>query len=121
MDTGTGSGNDTGVDVWQNAFNVPANYGLSKLDTRNTINGSATYELPFGIGKSFALAWHHGRGARRLACYWCLPDSQRNSLHPYHIKQWPGSERLRGKPMLLWILVASESSGQPIGAAPFDQ
>jgi len=55
MDSGTGSGNDTGVDIWQNAFNVPANYGLSTLDVRNTINGSATYELPFGIGKSFAL------------------------------------------------------------------
>jgi hypothetical protein len=55
MDSGTGSGNDTGVDIWQNAFNVPANYGLSTLDVRNTINGSATYELPFGIGRSFAL------------------------------------------------------------------
>jgi hypothetical protein len=55
MDTGTGSGNDTGVDLWQNAFNVSANYGLSTLDVRNTINGSATYELPFGIGRSFAL------------------------------------------------------------------
>jgi len=55
MDSGTGSGNDTGVDVWQNAFNVPGNYGLSTLDVRNTINGSATYELPFGVGKSFAL------------------------------------------------------------------
>jgi hypothetical protein len=55
LDTGTGSGNDTGVDLWQNAFNVPANYGLSTLDTKNTINGSATYELPFGVGRSFAL------------------------------------------------------------------
>ncbi len=55
LDTGTGSGNNTGVDVWQNAFNVPANYGLSTLDTKNTINGTATYELPFGVGKSFAL------------------------------------------------------------------
>jgi hypothetical protein len=55
MDSGTGSGNDTGVDLWQNAFNVAQNYGLSKLDVRNTINGSATYELPFGVGKSFAL------------------------------------------------------------------
>jgi len=55
MDSGTGSGNDTGVDLWQNAFNIQANYGLSTLDVRNTINGSATYELPFGIGRSFAL------------------------------------------------------------------
>jgi hypothetical protein len=55
MDTGTGSGNDAGVDVWQNAYNVPANYSLSTLDVRHTFNGSATYELPFGRGKMFAL------------------------------------------------------------------
>lgn len=55
LDTGTGSGNNATADIWQNAFNVSANYGLSTLDTKNTINGSATYELPFGTGKSFAL------------------------------------------------------------------
>jgi len=55
LDSGTGSGSDTGVDLWQNAFNIRANYGLSTLDVKNTINGSATYELPFGIGRSFAL------------------------------------------------------------------
>ncbi len=55
MDTGTGSGNNTGVDVWQNAFSVPQNYGLSTLDMRNSINGTATYELPFGLGKHFAM------------------------------------------------------------------
>ncbi|MGD0734536.1 MAG: TonB-dependent receptor [Terracidiphilus sp.] len=55
MDTGTGSGNDTGVDVWQNAFSVKANYGLSTLDTKNSITGSATYELPFGVGKTYAM------------------------------------------------------------------
>jgi hypothetical protein len=32
---------------------------LSQLDTRNTINGSVTYELPFGKGKTFAM---HGIG-----------------------------------------------------------
>jgi carboxypeptidase family protein/TonB-dependent receptor-like protein len=55
MDSGTGSGNNAGVNVWQNAFNVSANYGLSTLDVRNTINGSATYELPFGSGKMVGL------------------------------------------------------------------
>ena len=55
MDSGTASGNNDVVDVWQNAFDVPGNYGLSKLDVRNTINGSATYQLPFGVGRSFAL------------------------------------------------------------------
>jgi hypothetical protein len=55
LDTGTGSGNNAGVDVWQNAFDVAANYGLSTLDARNTINGSLTYELPFGAGRMVAL------------------------------------------------------------------
>ena len=55
LDTGTGSGNDGSVDVYQNAFSARANYGLSTLDTKNTINGSATYELPFGKGKMVAL------------------------------------------------------------------
>ncbi len=55
MDTGTGSGNSEGVDVWQNAFDIKANYGLSTLDVKNTINGSATYQLPFGHAQSIKL------------------------------------------------------------------
>jgi hypothetical protein len=59
LDAGTSSGHSAGVDLWQNAYSVSANYGLSQLDTRNTINGSVTYELPFGKGKTFAM---HGFG-----------------------------------------------------------
>ena len=59
MDAGTSSGHNAGVDLWQNAYNIAANYGLSQLDTRNTINGSVTYELPFGKGRTFAM---HGFG-----------------------------------------------------------
>ncbi len=55
MDAGTGSGDDATPDVWQNAFNIRANYGLSTLDMRNSINGSASYELPFGQGKMVGL------------------------------------------------------------------
>lgn len=51
MDTGTGSGNNATAGIWQNAFNVAANYGLSTLDVKNMINGSVTYELPFGRGR----------------------------------------------------------------------
>ena len=55
MDSGTGSGNDTSVDVWQNAASVQSNYSLSTLDVKHTINGSATYDLPFGKGKIIGL------------------------------------------------------------------
>jgi len=55
MDAGTSSGHSAGVDVWQNAYDVRSNYGLSTLDTRNTLNGSATYEIPFGAGRKYAL------------------------------------------------------------------
>lgn len=63
MDSGTGSGNDATPNVWQNAFDVAANYGLSTLDMRNSINGSATYELPFGQGKIVGL---HGAADEAL-------------------------------------------------------
>jgi outer membrane receptor protein involved in Fe transport len=55
MDSGTGSGNNAAVDVWQNAFNIQQNYGLSTLDIKNMINGSVTYELPFGKGRVMGL------------------------------------------------------------------
>ncbi|MHB1957882.1 MAG: outer membrane beta-barrel protein [Acidobacteriaceae bacterium] len=55
MDTGTSSGHAQGVDIWQNAYSVAANYGLSQLDATNTFTGSATYELPFGHGRPFPL------------------------------------------------------------------
>ncbi len=53
MDTGTSSGHAQGVDVWQNAQDVHANYGLSTLDAPHTFNGSVTYELPVGAGRMF--------------------------------------------------------------------
>ena len=55
MDAGTSSGHSATVDVWQNAYDVAANYGLSQLDSRNTVNGSATYDLPFGKAKMVPL------------------------------------------------------------------
>ena len=55
LDTGTGSGNNATADVWQNAFDIRANYGLSTLDMANSITGSLSYELPFGAGRRFTL------------------------------------------------------------------
>jgi outer membrane receptor protein involved in Fe transport len=55
LDTGTGNGHGEGIDVWQNAYSVPSNYGLSTLDAPNTFNGIVTYEIPVGTGRSLPL------------------------------------------------------------------
>jgi hypothetical protein len=93
MDSGTGSGNDTGVDVWQNAFNVPGNYGLSTLDTRNSITGSAGYELPFGVGKSFAL---HGIADEVLGGWRANGVFQIHSGVPYTVRTSNNGQDLSG-------------------------
>ena len=53
MDTGTSSGHDQALDVWQSAYVPGANYGLSQLDATHNFNGSVSYELPFGPGRMF--------------------------------------------------------------------
>ena len=55
MDAGTSNGHYETVDVWQNAYNVAANYGLSQLDVPQSLNGFATWELPFGQGRTVGL------------------------------------------------------------------
>jgi hypothetical protein len=53
LDTGTGSGHSDNVDLWQNAYNVRANYGLSTLDATHNFTGFVSYELPVGEGRMF--------------------------------------------------------------------
>lgn len=55
MDAGTSNGHYETIDVWQNAYDIAANYGLSQLDVPQTINGYATWELPFGQGRALGL------------------------------------------------------------------
>ncbi len=55
LDTGTGSGHGSGLDIYQNAYVPGANYGLSDFDSANTFVGQIVYELPFGRGRQFAL------------------------------------------------------------------
>lgn len=93
MDSGTGSGNDAGVDVWQNAFDVPANYGLSTLDTKNMINGSATYELPFGSGRRFAL---HGLADEALGGWRVTGVFQVHSGIPFTVTTSDNGQDLSG-------------------------
>jgi outer membrane receptor protein involved in Fe transport len=55
LDTGTGNGHGSGVDIYQNAYRPAANYGLSDFNAANTLVGQVVYELPFGRGRQFAL------------------------------------------------------------------
>ena len=55
LDTGTGNGHGSGVDIYQNAYSPAANYGLSDFNATNFLVGQVVYELPFGSGRQFAL------------------------------------------------------------------
>jgi outer membrane receptor protein involved in Fe transport len=55
LDTGTGNGHGSGLDIYQNAYSPLANYGLSDFNSANTVVGQVAYELPFGHGRQFAL------------------------------------------------------------------
>jgi outer membrane receptor protein involved in Fe transport len=55
LDTGTGNGHGSGIDIYQDAYHPAANYGLSDFNSANTLIGQIVYELPFGQGRQFAL------------------------------------------------------------------
>ncbi len=55
LDTGTGNGHGSGVDIYQNAFSPAANYGLSDFNSANTLVGEVVYDLPFGSSRAFPL------------------------------------------------------------------
>jgi carboxypeptidase family protein/TonB-dependent receptor-like protein len=55
LDTGTGNGHGSGIDIYQNAYTPSLNYGKSDFDAANTLVGQITYELPFGHGRQFVL------------------------------------------------------------------
>ena len=55
LDTGTGNGHGSGLDIYQDAYHPAANYGLSDFNSANTLVGQVVYELPFGQGRQFAM------------------------------------------------------------------
>ena len=55
LDTGTGNGHGSGIDIYQNAYTPSLNYGKSDFSAANTLIGQISYELPFGHGRQFAL------------------------------------------------------------------
>ncbi|HLY62418.1 MAG TPA: carboxypeptidase-like regulatory domain-containing protein [Terriglobia bacterium] len=48
-----GWGSTAGAQVWQIGNNPAANYGNSNFDIPQAFKGTATYELPFGIGRTY--------------------------------------------------------------------
>ena len=82
LDTGTGDGHGSGIDVYQNAYNPAANYGLSDFDAANTLVGQVVYELPFGRGRKFVLHGPARPGRGWLARVQCFPVARGNSVHP---------------------------------------
>ena len=55
LDTGTGGGHGSGVDIYQNAYNPAVNYGLADSNATHTLAGQIVYEVPFGKGRQYAL------------------------------------------------------------------
>jgi Carboxypeptidase regulatory-like domain len=93
LDTGTGSGNNATADVWQNAFDIRANYGLSKLQMANSITGSVSYELPFGTGRRFAL---HGFADEALGGWRATGFYQIHSGIPFTVTTSNNGQDLSG-------------------------
>ncbi|MGH9588193.1 MAG: carboxypeptidase regulatory-like domain-containing protein [Acidobacteriaceae bacterium] len=52
------SGVDGASAYWQNYYNPRADYGPSGFDVRHTINGTAVWQLPFGVGRRFGGNWN---------------------------------------------------------------
>jgi hypothetical protein len=75
LDTGTGNGHGSGIDIYQNAYSPSANYGLSDFNSTNTLVGQVAYELPFGRGRRYAM---HG-AADQIAGGWRV-----SSLFQWH-------------------------------------
>ncbi len=55
LDTGTGNGHGSSIDIYQNAYNAGANYGLSDFNAASTLAGQVVYELPFGSNRQFVV------------------------------------------------------------------
>ncbi|HET8635600.1 MAG TPA: TonB-dependent receptor, partial [Acidobacteriaceae bacterium] len=52
------SGVDGASAYWQNYYDPKADYGPSGFDVRHTLNGTAVWQLPFGVGRKFGSSWN---------------------------------------------------------------
>jgi hypothetical protein len=54
------SGVNTASAYWQNYYDPRSDYGPSGFDLRQSLNGTAVYQLPFGRGRKFGKTWNRG-------------------------------------------------------------
>lgn len=54
------SGVDGASAYWQNYYDPKSDYGPSGFDARQTLNGTAVWQLPFGRGQKFGSSWNRG-------------------------------------------------------------
>jgi len=52
------SGVNTASAYWQNYFDPKSDYGPSGFDVRQSVNGTAVWQLPFGRGRKFGNNWN---------------------------------------------------------------
>ena len=52
------SGVNTASAYWQNDYNPASDYGPSGFDQRQSLNGTAVWQLPFGKGRKFGNTWN---------------------------------------------------------------
>lgn len=52
------AGVNTASAYWQDYTHPKADYGPSGFDVRNTLNGTAVWQLPFGKGRKFGNSWN---------------------------------------------------------------
>jgi len=52
------SGVNTASAYWQNYYNPASDYGPSGFDVRESLNGTAVWQLPFGQGRKFGSNWN---------------------------------------------------------------
>jgi hypothetical protein len=79
-------GNSDDDSYWQNVNNPRGDYGPSSFDARQSVSGTAVYQLPFGRGKQFGATWNNV--VDELLGGWQLSGNlQLNSGYPLTIHQ----------------------------------
>ncbi len=82
LDTGTGNGHGSAIDIYQNAYSPAANYGSSDFNATNTLVGQIVYELPFGQWTPVCAPRPAEPDRGGLAHLQYFPVARGSSVHP---------------------------------------